>query len=96
MSQLTLAEIKRYCQAVDFDDDDILLGELQAQAEDFVKSYTRRNLDVELPGAWPLGCTGAVKMLVAHWYDNRGGDADAAFQVPAAVRDLLAAHRDLS
>lgn len=97
MSQVTLAEVKRHCQAVDFDDDDILLGELQAQAEEFVQTYLRRKLDTELPGAWPLACTGAVKMLVAHWYDHRAAVSDAAaFEVPLTVRDMLAPHRDLS
>lgn len=90
MSQITLAEIKRYCQAEGFDDDDLLLGDLQSSAEAFVKDYTRRDFDEETPAAWPKACVAAVKFLVETWYDER----EAA--VPQAVRDMLAAHRDLS
>ncbi|HBB81913.1 MAG TPA: phage gp6-like head-tail connector protein [Sulfitobacter sp.] len=97
MSQVTLEEIKRQCQAQDFSDDDVYLGELQATAEEFVQNYTRRDLDTELPGAWPKTCCHAVKMLVAHWYGQREAVAQGAeATVPFGVRDLLAPHRDLS
>jgi len=97
VSQLTIADIKRHCSAFDFDDDDALLDDLHKQAEEFVQKYLRRDLDIELPGQWPLGCTGAVKMLVAHWYDHRSAVSEVSnFEVPFGVRDLLAQYRDLS
>ena len=90
MSQLALADIKRYCQAVDFSADDVLLGELQAAAEAFVQTYIRRALDTEFPGAWPEPCCQAVKLLVAAWYREREAP------VPEGVRDMLKPYRDLS
>ncbi|MGY9046067.1 hypothetical protein P775_14230 [Puniceibacterium antarcticum] len=98
MSQVTLDDIKRHVNAVEFSVDDPLLGDLQAVAEEFVQSYTRRNLDEELPGAWPLACTMAVKMLVALWYDNKrdGVTEGPATEIPFGIRDLLAPHKDHS
>lgn len=90
MSQLGITDIKRHVQALDFSDDDDLLTDLQAVAEEFVQDYTRRDLDTEFPGAWPLACCQAVKMLVAAWYEDREAD------VPAGVREMLRPHRDLS
>lgn len=96
MSQLFLADIKRHCQAEAYDTDDQVLSDYLAVAEEFVKDYTRRDLDAEFPGAWPLACIHAVKLLVAHWYQNREATGEAAQQIPFGVRDLLAPHRDLS
>jgi uncharacterized phage protein (predicted DNA packaging) len=97
VSQLDLAELKRHCQAVEFSDDDALLGDLQGLAEAFVQSYLRRDLETEMPGAWPAEVIGAVKFLVAHWYNNREAMAEGvAIEVPFGVRDMLAAWRDLS
>lgn len=96
MSQLFLADIKRHCLAEAYDTDDQVLSDYLAVAEEFVKDYTRRDLDAEFPGAWPLACTHAVKLLVAHWYQNREAGGEAAQQIPFGVRDLLAPHRDLS
>ncbi|MEN9062850.1 MULTISPECIES: head-tail connector protein [Ponticoccus] len=90
MSQLGLEELKRFCQAVGFEDDDALLEDLQGAAEDYVRAHTRRDLDAELPGAWPADCILAVKLLVATWYDDRSA------AMPGAVRDLLSRHRDLN
>ncbi|WP_417723960.1 head-tail connector protein [Salipiger sp.] len=97
MSQLEVAELVRYCSAPEDGSDDALLGDLQGAAEGFVQSYTRRDLDAELPGAWPVDCLHAVKMLVAHWYQIREAMAEGAGgEVPFGVRDLLSSHRDLS
>ncbi|MEH6834813.1 head-tail connector protein [Falsihalocynthiibacter arcticus] len=97
MSQLTLDEVKRHCEAVDFTDDDTLLGDLQTLAEGFVTDYLRRDLDAEMPGAWPVACVGAVKQLVALWYVNReAAGSDGVSAVPFGVREMLAPHRDLS
>ncbi|OWU77604.1 head-tail connector protein [Marinibacterium profundimaris] len=90
MSQLALADIKRYCQAVDFSADDQLLADLHKVAEEFVQKYTRRDLDAEFPGAWPEPCCQAVKLLVASWYREREAP------VSDGVRDMLKPYRDLS
>ena len=97
MSQITLEEIKAHCQADDFTDDDDLLADLQGVAEEYVQKHVRRDLEAELPGAWPPGCVHAVKLLVAYWYGNRAAVGDGSdSEVPMGVRDLLAPHRDLS
>lgn len=97
MSQITIEEIKAHCQASDFADDDELLADLQKVAEEYVQSRIRRDLDAEVPGAWPQACVHAVKLLVAHWYANRAAvAAGVGSEVPMGVRDLLAPHRDLS
>lgn len=97
MSQLTIAQVKAYCDAVDFSEDDALLTDLQAAAEAHVRDHLRRDLDAEMPGAWPEPCLLAVKLLVAHWYLHREAVSDKAGQeVPLGVTRLLAPYRDLS
>lgn len=92
MTKVSPAEMKRHCQADDFDDDDDLLVDLQANAEAYVQGIVRRDLDVE---GWPKACNGAVKMLTAFWYDTRhgGGGWDG---VRSAVSDMLSGERNLS
>lgn len=97
MTRIPLDEIKRHCQAADYSDDDVLLGELQATAEDYVLGYVRRDLDTEFPEGWPKNCTGAVKALVAFWYENRDAvDAGAWSGVRQSVADMLAAERSFT
>ena len=97
MSQLTIAQVKAYCDAADFSDDDDLLADLQVAAETHVKDHLRRDLDVEMSGVWPEPCLMAVKLLVAHWYLHREAVSEKAVQeVPLGVTRLLAPYRDLS
>tara|TARA_Y100001963_G_scaffold73574_2_gene102334 strand:- start:25840 stop:26112 length:273 start_codon:yes stop_codon:yes gene_type:complete len=90
VSQLTLAQVKQFCQAADFPDDDGLLQDLQAEAEAWVQDYLRRDLDEEMPDAWPLACIMAAKLIIAARYDDREAE------IPGAVREMLAGHRDMS
>jgi uncharacterized phage protein (predicted DNA packaging) len=94
---LALDVIKRYCQASDFEDDDVLLGELGQTAVDYVKGHVRRDLDAEFPNGWPKDMAGAALQLVAFWYVHREVIDGAAWNaVRKSVADILAQHRDLS
>lgn len=94
---LALEVIKRHCQAVDFSDDDALLGDLALTAVDYVKGHVRRDLDDEFPGGWPKDIEGAALQLVAFWYLYRDvSDGPAWHAMRKSVADMLAPHRDLS
>ncbi|MBR9764140.1 MAG: phage gp6-like head-tail connector protein [Rhodobacteraceae bacterium] len=97
MSQLTIAQVKAFCDAADFSDDDELLADLKDAAEAHVKDHLRRDLDAEMLGVWPAPCLMAVKLLIAHWYLHREAVSEKAGQeVPLGVTRLLAPYRDLS
>lgn len=58
-------------------------------------------LDVELgygaePSDVPAQLGQALRMILAHWYDNRGAVASGATLLPAGVAVLLAPYRTLS
>lgn len=61
---VTLDHVKNYLK-VDVDEDDELIESLMAAANDYVERTTGKRADgSEL-------CELCVKMLVAHWYENR-------------------------
>lgn len=94
MTRIPLDEIKRHCQADGYDDDDQLLTDLTEAAEDYVLGYVRRDLDNEFPDGWPDKCKGAVKFLVAFWYESRDAiDTSRWSAVRNAVKDMLANER---
>ena len=78
---MTLEEAKLYLR-VDTDDDDTLIQALITAAESYVKQQTGKTKrivgidqngqpiyeDIKESELWKL----AVKLLLAHWYENRG------------------------
>lgn len=78
---MTLEEAKNYLR-VDTDDDDVLIQALITAAESYINQQTGKTKrivgidqngqpiyeDIKESELWKL----AVKLLLAHWYENRG------------------------
>ncbi len=82
MIQLDTDELKLYLR-VDSSDEDTLIAELQAAAEEYLvnagvaKDYER--------GTYKL----AIKILVSHWYDNRGLAGSISKQLEYSLSSLI-------
>jgi hypothetical protein len=97
MSEVALSTLKEHVGASGFTDDDVLLQGYLDASELHVVNHLRRDMATDFPDGWPADVTQAALLLAAHFYDNRGGQADATGQgLPVWFRDLLAPYRDLS
>lgn len=72
MAALTAADIKLYLR-VDHSADDALIGALLTAATSYINNQTGKTLQggttaINLDPVFQLG----VKLLCAHWYENRG------------------------
>lgn len=96
MSQLTPDQVKPHLSIMpEYVDEDALIQSIIDASEAYVVQYTRRDLDADFPGGWPADILQAVKLLVAHFYENREATMEAGDRaLPFGVRPLLAAHRD--
>ncbi|MBY0094941.1 phage gp6-like head-tail connector protein [Priestia aryabhattai] len=66
---VSLTEVKKYLRLeIDEFDDDDELNSMLLQAEEYLKSATGFKFEKNVPER----AKGIIKMLVAHWYDNRG------------------------
>lgn len=78
---MELTEIKNYLK-VDHNDEDVLLMSLLAAAESYIKQTTGKTLKgtaaINTDELYNL----CVKLMVAHWYENR------AVQSPSATNDF--------
>lgn len=97
MSELQLSDVKSHVSGVD--DDDLKLQGFIDAAEAHVVNYLRRDMGVDFPDGWPEPIKQAVRLLVAFFYDNRGGSAEengSNAEVPFWFKELLMPYRDLS
>lgn len=86
---VTLADAKAYC-CVDFDDDDVQLGQMILAAQ---KHLSDIGVDIT-QDPMPEAVDQAVLMLVGHFYDNRNAMTDERLQmVDIGVDRLIASHR---
>ncbi len=93
-----LNDVKLYCR-IDSDDEDDLLNEMIAAAKNQIfgqcgkTSYVNGEVEpirLEDTELFKL----AVKMLVAHWYDNRGAVSVGEMKnIPYAVDSIIAEFR---
>jgi uncharacterized phage protein (predicted DNA packaging) len=65
---INIDEMKEYLRLDGITDDDLLLLALLETAEEYVKNATGFKFDLEVPEIAKL----IVRLLVSHWYDNRG------------------------
>lgn len=64
---MTLEDVKNYLRVdVDVTDDDALIQSLMAAAQQYITNQTGKQYK-ENDEVWNL----CIKLLVAHWYDNR-------------------------
>lgn len=98
MSQISVADMKPHLNvAADDAESDGIIGNYIEAAEDMVAKYVRRDLNAEFPAGWPAAILQAVRLLVAHYYENREAvtAGPKASVLPFGVEALLAAERDL-
>lgn len=97
MTVLTVNEIKLHLNIVG-DDDDALLGDYIAAAEEWVGDYIGKPLASyatdDPPAPVPEKAKQAVRLLCAHYYENREAaltsmTGASALEMPLGVADLL-------
>lgn len=97
MSQITPAAIKPHLALAAGDGgDDLMLQDLIDAAERHVADHLRRDMATNYASGWPAPALQAVRLLVAHWYNNREAVAAGAMNpVPFGVDRMLAPYRDM-
>jgi uncharacterized phage protein (predicted DNA packaging) len=90
---ITLSDTKNFLR-VEHDDDDTLIAALITTARLQVEAVT--SLELDNPSA-PEPLKHAIRLLTAHWYENRALTAEASGQVPLplTVHTLLAPYREM-
>lgn len=68
MAIVTLDEMRSYLRLDDNTEEDILIESLLLTAEEYLKSATGFTFALKVPETAKL----IVKLLVSHWYENRG------------------------
>ena len=93
---LTLNDAKNFLK-VEHNTDDVLIGALIETSRLQVEAATGVVLnDDATPAPKPL--IHAIRLLVAHWYDNRGlvSIGQSVAMMPPSVNAMIASHRVLS
>lgn len=95
-SSVDVDDIKDHLKITGTSQDDIL-GSYLLAAKAHVATFLRRDLDTEFLSGWPHDIDQAVRMLVAHWHQQKSAVAvgKTAPPVPFGVRTLLEPHRNL-
>lgn len=96
---VTLEEMKAHLN-VTLSVDDALIADQITAAEAHLASWLGFGLDdaKEFPDGRPADVDQAVKMLVAHWYENREtafiSNSAAAMEIPFSVAEIVRNYRN--
>ncbi|MCB1511524.1 MAG: head-tail connector protein [Hyphomicrobiaceae bacterium] len=96
---VTLADMKAHLNVTTSDDDDLISDQISS-AEAHLAAWLGFDLDdaEEFPSGRPADLDQAVKMLAAHWYENREGTmvGQTVMDIPFAVEEVIRNYRTWS